>query len=265
MRELRRYPYLFWISLRTSIQVRLQYRWDFLLEGVMAVAFLGLTLLPLWVFRRIAHDIPDWSFPEMLVITGWFTLLKGVIDGAVNPSLASVVGHIRTGSLDYVLLKPADAQFLVSSGGFDPYRMLDVVAGIGVCVWGFVALGRWPGVDHLAAALLLLGTACWVLYSTWILVVSAAFFVVRLDNLATLFMSIFEFGRWPVSMFRGLTRLVFTFVIPLALMTTYPTMALLGKLRLSTGLLSVAGAAVFAMMARLVWIKALGHYTSASS
>jgi ABC-2 type transport system permease protein len=262
---MRRYLYLFWISLRTSIQTRMQYRWDFILEGFMAAAFLGLTLLPLWVFRRIAHSIPDWSFPEMLVITGWFTLLKGVIDGAINPSLMSVVGHIRSGSLDYVLLKPADSQFLVSSGGFDPYRMLDIVAGIGVCVWGFVSLGRWPGIDHVLAALLLLGTACWVLYSVWILVVSIAFFVVRLDNLAYLFMSLFEFGRWPVNMFRGATRILFTFVIPLALMTTYPTMALLGKLQLSTGIASVLGAAAFAMVARGVWVKALGHYTSASS
>jgi ABC-2 type transport system permease protein len=262
---IRLYPCLMWVSLRTSLVVRMQYHWDFLLESLMGAAFLGLTLLPLWVFQTITRTVPGWSFPEMLVITGWFTLLKGVIDGAVNPSLLAVVGHIRTGSLDYVLLKPADSQFLVSSGGFDPFRFFDVVAGLAVCGWGFVLLGRWPQPGHLLVALLLLVTACWVLYSTWILVVSAAFYVVRLDNLAYLFTSVFEFGRWPITIFKGAVRMVFTFVIPLALMTTFPALALLGKLRPTTGVLAVVGAAAFAFVARFVWLRALGHYTSASS
>jgi ABC-2 type transport system permease protein len=224
-----------------------------------------LGLLPLWVFKRNGAAVPGWGFPEMLVVVGWFTLLKGLIDGAVNPSLIVVVDHIRRGTLDYVLLKPADAQFLVSTAKFEPWRVLDVLVGVAICASGFVLLGRWPGVLDLAGALLLLVSACLVLYSTWILVVSAAFWVVRLDNLAFLFMSIFDFARWPVTVFHGAVRFAFTFVIPLALMTTYPTMALLGTLRPATGALAVAGALVFSAMARLVWQRAIARYTSASS
>ncbi len=51
---------------------------------------------------------------------------------------------------------------------------------------------------------------------------SAAFYVVKVDNLTYLFESIFDAARWPASVFRGVLRVVFTFVIPLALMTTYP-------------------------------------------
>ena len=76
-------------------------------------------------------------------------------------------------------------------------------------------------------------TACAVavLYSLWILVVSAAFFVVKVDNLSFLFLSIFDAARWPVSVFNGFWRFLFTVVIPLALMTTFPAEALLGRIR----------------------------------
>ena len=54
-------------------------------------------------------------------------------------------------------------------------------------------------------------------------------------------------------------------VIPLAVMTTYPAMALLGTLRATTALAALAGALTLSAVARLVWRFAVGHYTSASS
>jgi ABC-2 type transport system permease protein len=100
----------------------------------------------------------------------------------------------------------------------------------------------------------------------WILVVSAAFFVVKVDNLSFLLESIFDAARWPADVFQGILRLVFTFVLPLAIMTTFPARALLGK---NFGPVDVVGALVgalaFAAFSRLVWRRSIGRYTSASS
>jgi ABC-2 type transport system permease protein len=64
--------------------------------------------------------------------------------------------------------------------------------------------------------------------------------------------------------FKGAVRFIFTFVIPLALMTTYPAEALLGRLEVSTVLFSMVGAAAFAAFARVVWLRSISKYTSAS-
>ena len=102
-----------------------------------------------------------------------------------------------------------------------------------------------------------------LLYSIWILVISLAFYVVKVDNLSYLFSSIYDAARWPASVFRGVIAFVFTFVIPLAVMTTYPAEALLGRLDLTTLGASVVGSAIFAAAARSVWLRSIGHYTSA--
>ena len=68
-----------------------------------------------------------------------------------------------------------------------------------------------------------------------------------------------------IQIFRGALRFVFTFVIPIALMTTYPAEAILGRLSLSTAGLAVLGAMSFALAGRLVFTRAIGRYTSASS
>jgi ABC-2 type transport system permease protein len=140
-----------------------------------------------------------------------------------------------------------------------------MVGGLGLAAWALRALGRVPTVGAVAAALALTVAAAALLYALSILVVSAAFWVVRLDNLIYLFNSVFDAARWPSTVFRGAWRILFTFVVPLALMTTYPALALLGRLRPSTALEALGGAALFFLVARRVWLRAIGHYTSASS
>jgi ABC-2 type transport system permease protein len=261
----RRYLRLLGIQLRASTAIAMQYRVEFLGEGALAVFWSLWSLVPLVVVFGHRPTVSGWSFDEALVVMGWFTLMKGILEGAVNPSLNSVVDHIRKGTLDFVLLKPADAQFLVSTAKFEPWRVVDVAGALAIFAVAFHRMGRVPSPGHVLAALTLLVCAAWTLYSLWILVVSSAFFVVKVDNLSFLFSSIFDASRWPITVFRGAWRVVFTFVVPLALMTTYPALALLGRLELRTAVFAVVGAAAFGAVARQIWKRSIGHYTSASS
>lgn len=262
---MRRYLRLLGIQFRASAAVAMQYRVEFLVEGALAVFWMGWSLVPLLVVFGHRDAVAGWSFEEALVVIGWFTLMKGVLEGAVNPSLTSVVEHIRKGTLDFVLLKPADAQFLVSTAKFEPWRVLDLAGGAAIFAVAFHRMGRWPAPGHLLAAALLFACAAGVLYSLWILVISAAFYVVKVDNLSFLFSSIFDAARWPISVFRGVWRLLFTVVIPLGLMTTYPALALLGRLDAATAGKALLGTAAFGVFSRLVWLRSISHYTSASS
>lgn len=262
---MRRYLTLLAVQLRASTAVAMQYRLEFLGQGALALLWTTWSLVPLVVVFGQRQGVAGWSFEEALVVIGWFTIMKGLLEGAVNPSLASVVEHIRKGTLDFVLLKPADAQFLVSTARFMPWRIVDVAAGLAIFAVAFARMGRAPSAGAVAAALALLLCAALVLYALWILVISAAFHVVKIDNLSYLFSSIFDAGRWPVTVFQGFFRLLFTFVIPLALMTTYPALALLGKLELGTAAAVLCGALAFSGLSRVVWTRSIGRYTSASS
>lgn len=260
-----RYLRLVAIQLRMSIAIGAQYRWDFLVNGALAVVWTLLGLVPLWVAFHARPSVEGWTFGGVLVVVGWFTLLKSVLEGAVNPSLVQVVDQIRQGTLDFVLIKPADAQFLVSTARFEPWRVIDSIGGFVILAWALAIERRVPSPTNLATAVVLFAAATAVLYSLWILVIAAAFYVVRLDNLAYLFNAIFDFARWPVSIFKGGYRFLFTFVIPLAIMTTFPAQALLGTLAPRTAIASLAGSFVFALAARTVWNRAIARYTSASS
>jgi ABC-2 type transport system permease protein len=260
-----RYGRLLGVQARVSAVTAMQYRGDFLVRGFVTVLWMSVTLLPLFVVFGARREVAGWSFAEALVVVGWFALLRAVLEGGVSPSLTAVVEHVRRGTLDFVLLKPADAQFLVSTAKFEPWRIIDIGGALAIFVYAFAHLGRWPGPRELLLGLAFLGLAVMVLYSFWILVVSAAFWVVKVDNLSYLFQSLFDAGRWPITIFRGALYYIFTFVFPLALMTTYPALALLGKLSAANAGLAWLGGLAFAAIARAVWLRALGMYTSASS
>jgi ABC-2 type transport system permease protein len=260
-----RYARLFVLQLRMSAVTAMQYRADFLLKGVMAFVWLGVTLVPLISVFHHRGAVRGWTFPEALVVLACFSLMKGILEGAISPSLTSVVEHVRKGTLDFLLLKPVDAQFLVSTAKIEPWKVMDVAGALGVFVYAFHRIGHAPALRTVVLALALMGVGVMVLYALWILVVSAAFWVVKVDNLRYLFGSLFDAGRWPIAVFRGALWFAFTFIFPLALMTSYPAMALLGRLSTSTAVAALGGGLAFAALARFVWRKALGFYTSASS
>jgi ABC-2 type transport system permease protein len=258
-----RYLRLLAVQLRISLLLAMQYRADFVLDGFIEIFWMATAIIPLYVVYGLRSSVAGWSFGDSLMVMGWFTFLQGVLEGAINPSLVAVVEHIRKGTLDFVLLKPADAQFLVSTTRFQPWRAVNVVTSIAVFAWGFHLIGRTPSARDVLLTTIAMIVAVVVLYSLCVMTVCAAFYFVRIDNLTQLFNAVFDAARWPIGVFRGAVRLLFTFVVPLALMTTYPAEALLGSLRPSTLAFSIAGALVALGVSRTVWLRSIGRYTSA--
>ncbi len=258
-----RYARLLGIQLRTSVLLSMQYRLEFFVDALMSVFWTASALVPLLVLFDARTTVVGWTWPEALLVVAAFTTLKGVLDGALSPSLGSVVEHVRKGTLDFLLLKPVDAQFMVSTSKIAPWKASDVWLGLGLFGWAFHASGHLPTPGGVALAGCLLAAAVAILYSISILVISLAFFVVKVDNLIYLFVSLFDAARWPASIFRGALAFVFTFVVPLSVMTTFPALALLGRLTTTQAVTSLVGAALFSLAARVVWLRALAHYTSA--
>jgi ABC-2 type transport system permease protein len=260
-----RYVRLLGVQLRISAAAGMAYRADFLLEGVMAIAWMALTLLPLFVLYQGREAVAGWDAPSAMVVIAYFLAVRAVLEGVVSPSFVDLVERIRSGAFDYVLLKPVDAQAIVSASRFEPWKIFDLLGAIGLLIYAFTRLGHAPAISELALGAVLFFAGVLAMYSLWILCAAASFWVVRLDNLTYLLGAIFDTARWPVQVFRGLWRFVFTFVIPVAVMTTFPAMAMLGRLDAQTALATIGGALGLLVVSRLVWRTAIRSYTSASS
>jgi len=144
---MRGYLSLLAFQLRTSFALALQYRVDFVLEGFIEVFWTVTALVPLFVIYDVREAVAGWSFGEALMVTGSFTLLQAVLEGVISPCMTLVVEQIRKGTFDFVLLKPKDSQFLVSTARVMPWRAVNVVTAGVLFAVGFAGPLRcsiWP-------------------------------------------------------------------------------------------------------------------------
>ena len=253
------------IQLRISVASAMAYRANFLIEGVMAAAWLALTLLPLVVLYDVRKDVNGWDLSAALVVMAYFTGLRAVLEGVISPSLVDLVERIRNGSFDYVLLKPVDAQAMISASRYEPWKAFDIVGALVLIVYAFHRRGVVPSASEILLGIALFVIGALAMYALWIVCAAASFWVGRLDNLMYLLGAIFDTGRWPVMVLPGVWRFIFTFVIPIAVMTTFPAMALLGTLEGTAALATIGGMLALLVVSRLVWRGAIRSYTSASS
>lgn len=250
---------------RVAWMTALQYRSNFVAEAVMTLFWLGWTVAPLFFLFHQRDTIAGWTWNEALIVTGFFVTLQGLLEGVVDPNLRAVVEHVRKGTLDFVLLKPHDAQLLVSFSRTVPAKIFHVLGGVGLVVWSTAQLDRAPSPADIAIAVTLLFTGALALYGLWLMIVSTAFWFVRIDNLSYLLTSLLDAGRWPVSIYQAAVRFVLTFIVPVGIMTTWPALALRGLIEPATAAVAIGTCAAFLLVSRQVWRFALRHYSSASS
>lgn len=104
-----------------------------------------------------------------------------------------------------------------------------------------------------------------VLYSLALAIQCLAVWTIGGEGLDDVVEGMVEAGRFPVQMYRGVVRTLLTFVIPVALLTTVPAEAILGRGSPGLVLISWTVAAVLLFATSRLWTWSLRHYTGASA
>lgn len=262
---LRRSLRLVAVQLRIRVLAALEYRAGFFTSGVLSLLWSLGGVIPLVVALDHRPDVAGWSPWALALLVGCHMIVNGLFGALVQPALFAAMEDIRTGALDYLLLRPASALLSCLVADFQPWSLLETLVGASLVVLAAVTLGLSPSPLAVLTFLVVLGSGIAALYALAVLILCLAFQAMQLQNLAYLLESLLDFARWPISVFRGPLRAFFTFVVPFAIMTSYPPMALLGWLEPRAALSAVATAAVLGVLAGVAWRRALRGYTSASS
>jgi ABC-2 type transport system permease protein len=262
---LRRHLGLLAAQLRISVMAALEYRTGFWSQGVMGLLWSVGGFIPLVVALQHREELAGWTVGELGMLTGCYMILSGVFAGFVQPGLTETMDQIRRGTLDYLLLRPCDPLVASLGSAFAPWNLLEVLAGIGLLITGAIVTPVHPGLAELVQLVLVGVCGLAALYALGVLVLAISFRALQLENLTYMMEALLDFARWPISVFRGPLKALFTFVIPFAIMTSYPALALVGELGWSRVGGAIITALVLVGLARAAWIRGLQGYSSASS
>lgn len=251
---------LFWA---TAIAAELEYRINFLLAAFSSLGGLAGSLFGLFLFYQKGYTFEGWSWEQSLVVLGVFTILQGFSSTFLAPNLNRIVRHIQQGTLDFVLLKPINSQFWLSTHTLSPWGVPDLIFGAIVVFYAGAKLGLQPQ-DYLLS-LIPISFGFLILYSLWFILGATSIWFVKIYNVTEVLRGLLEAGRFPMAAYPTAYRFFFTFVVPVAFLTTVPAQVILGSgnfiWTLGAGLLAIA----LLISSRLFWNFALRFYTSASS
>jgi viologen exporter family transport system permease protein len=260
-----RYIRLLWAFFRVSSMREIQYRTSFVIQAFQSLIGLGTGLAGLGVVFSHTSNLGGWKPSQLLAVLGVYFLVGGVINLVIRPSMQRFMEDVRLGTLDYVLTKPRDSQFLVSVREVQIWKVIDVLMGVVVLVIAIAglahAVGIWQALGFGAA--LIAGSV--IVYSFFMVLATLCFWVVRADNILVIFLSVYDAGRWPVTIYPGALRWTLTFLVPVAFAVTVPAEALTGRLTATT-LIEAGGLAVVLLLgSRWFWNFGLIRYTGASA
>ena len=252
----------FWGSALAS---QMEYQVNLLIEVLAMAGNLAGSLLLLWLIYGRGQQLGGWSLDAALVVLGIYTLLDGVSSTLLRPNLGAIVTQVQQGTLDFVLLKPIDSQFWLSTRTLSPWGLPEIVTGLALAIWAALRAGARPGVATLLGGALMLLSSVVILYSLWFVLATTSIWFVKTWNVTEVLRAALSAGRYPISAYPAGLRTLFTVVLPVAFLTTVPAEAILGRASGMWLLLSVAVATASLLFSRWFWRLALRDYTSASS
>jgi ABC-2 type transport system permease protein len=253
------------IYYRAAFMVQLEYRANFVTSFALS------TLWPLWVLSLIGvlfyhtSDLGGWTFNEAILVIGLYDVFIGMQETILAPNIGQVTEHIQKGTLDFVLLKPANAQVLGTITACNLLRLSDVIIGFGLIGAGLYRMGHVPSALQLLTFAIMIPAGMIIVYSIWLLLATMAFWFVRVENFGELFYAFYETGRFPVTIYGRWLRFVLTYIVPVAFLTTFPAATLLGKLSIYFVVASVGIAGALFYASHRFWNYAIRFYSSASS
>ncbi len=250
----------FWSA---AIAAELEYRINFLLAAISSFGNLIGSIFSLFLFYRTGYTFEGWSWEEALLVLGAFTLLQGFSASLLAPNLNKIVLHVQEGTLDFVLLKPISSQFWLSTRTVSPWGLPDLAFGLLVIIYSGTQLGLQPQDYLLSLIPLTFGFVS--LYSLWFMLGATSIWFVKIYNVTEVLRGLLEAGRYPIAAYPALYRVFFTFIVPVAFLTTVPAQTMLNQVNWGWTVGSVVLAALLFTVSKGFWRLALRFYTSASS
>jgi ABC-2 type transport system permease protein len=254
---------------RYTLNRELALRGNFLVKISVEVLWLGiLVAFYRTVFARTSH-VANWSESEYFFFVGCFFALNGLIETLFLENCNEFAELVRTGDLDFLLLKPIDEQFLITLRRIDWGTAPNVLMGAALMIIALVQKHWEFDLIRVAAFFVTLACGTAIAYSFMLLLTSLSVWMVRNQSLMEMWWLFSSLARYPKEIFAsGWAEHLgnfFTFIVPILVVSNVPANVMVRALDPSMVALTIAAAVVLLWLSRRFFQHALRSYRSASS
>lgn len=265
--SLARYAKIYAALWKNSVTRETMFKGNFLLWIVVEFLWFGLQLCFISVLYLHTDNIGSWTKWQVVMLVGASHLIQQSFQAFFLVNCTNLSELVRTGKLDFLLLLPINTRFVVSLRQVDLGAFVNAASGAGVIVYAAHQLHYVPTLAHVLGFLALCLAGILIHYSLMFLLATISFWTVRAQGIVWGYYNLFNIARLPDEAFQwGVFKVVFTFALPMLLVSNVPVRVLTNKLvHAGPIFLLVAMSVACFVISELGWRASLRRYTSASS
>lgn len=261
---------------RNSLVREMTFRGNFIINALTQTFWFAAQLTLFEIIYRNVGSIADWSREEYFVFLATAMLINAFVEMLFMPNVANFSELIRTGNLDFALLKPIDTQFLVSFEKIDLSMLSQVILAAALLVYSLGTIGRPVGAGQAALYAVYVIAGVVFFYDLMLALASTSIWFGRNQGLYDFWFYVTVFARYPRSIYNGTNparleagealQFAFTYLVPILLVVTVPARIVANTVdRPALGVVALAAAAIGVLVSRAIFHHSLKHYRSASS
>jgi ABC-2 type transport system permease protein len=264
--NLKRYLAIYAALWKNSVAREMSFKGNFILWIIVELLWFGLQLAFVSVIYTQAKSIGTWTEWQYVLLISASNFIQQIYQAFFLTNCAGLSELVRTGKMDFLLALPVNTRFIVSTRQVDLGAFVNALFAICVMVFAAWKLNLHPAFWQFAgfAALCLVGIL--IHYSLMFMLASVSFWTVRAQGIVYGYYNLFNIARMPDEVFSGAFKAVFTFALPMLLVSNVPVRLLADKLTAPGWWLLLLGLGiVWALISEWFWRFSLSRYTSAST
>ena len=191
---------------RNSLVRDMTFRGNFLIDSITSMAWMLLNLaFYLMVFRYTSSigKHTGWDQYQFFMFFATSLVINAVVQAFFMTNVDELTDMIRTGGLDFILLKPIDTQFLVSLRRMEWSSLSNLAVGLVLLGYAMVRLAYVPGPIQVVLYVIYLACGVAIYYSLMIALASATVWMGRNLTLFDFWFYITTFSRYPMEIYKG--------------------------------------------------------------
>src|SRR4051812_49182283 len=235
---MRRYMEIYGIVLRNSLIREMSFKANFLLWMIVEVLwFVGQIVFFSIIFANVDR-IGDWTKWEVVLLIGTHQMISQLFQAFFFVNVANIPELVRTGKLDSLLVLPVDSQFAASTKQFGLDSIVNAIVGGVVVGVSLSKLGYVPTPMSILLYLIAIAFGIAVHYSIMLCLAAVSFWIVRAQGLVYGYFNFMNIARYPDSIFPWLFKFVFSWIVPVVVVSNVPARLLAKSMDQPWGLMS---------------------------
>ncbi len=264
--NLKRYLTIYAALWKNSVAREMSFKGNFLLWILVELLWFGLQLCFVSIIYSQTNSVGTWTKWQMVLLVGASSFIQQTYQAFFLVNCTNLSELIRTGKMDFLLLLPVNTRFIVSLRQVDLGAFVNALFAVCVMIFAAGKLGLHPTFLQLLGFSALCIVGILIHYSLMFMLAAISFWTVRAQGIVWGYYNLFNIARMPDEAFRGAFKAVFTFALPVLLVSNVPVRLLADKLNSPVSWLLLLGLGfAWALISESFWRRSIRHYTSASN